>query len=290
MNRIVPMNLGPSSIAVSYRLQSKDTHWQMYHAHQGIELLYIHEGKGTITVDQQSYPLMDGTLICFQPYQLHKVDVPLQGEEVYIRTNFTFNPRALESYLGPFPRLLQFLKLLEAGTLPEQVFHRIQDERLQQLVEDTSKLEGLSGEDLEEERALLLISLLRHLQQHILVEWEPGGQRSTRTAEHVNRMMDWVEQNYKDPFELERMAVELHLSTYHLSHLFKQYTGSTLTSYITERRIREACSLLANTDRPVKDIGESVGGLGFSYFCQLFKRHKGVTPQAYRAATAAAYE
>jgi AraC-like DNA-binding protein len=86
------------------------------------------------------------------------------------------------------------------------------------------------------------------------------------------------------------MAAALHLSPYHISHLFKRHTGVTLSDYMTNRRLREACALLANTDKQVGDIAREVGGFSAPYFCQLFKKHKGVTPQSYRATVRRAYE
>lgn len=65
---------------------------------------------------------------------------------------------------------------------------------------------------------------------------------------HVEKMLDWVEVHFRQPFSLESLSRELHLSPYHISHLFKQQTGITLSDYVAGRRIREACVLLENTD------------------------------------------
>lgn len=291
MNLIEPMDLGPNSFFLLYRNETRNEHWRMFHAHQGLELLYVHEGRGSVTVERKTFPLQPGTLFCFQPYQLHKVEVPPQGDASYIRTNLTFDPRIVEPYAAPFPKLLAFLRKLSKGGLTQQVFALGGDERLPELLSSFQQAgRRANGEPQEEERALFLLALLRHLQLFVFPEDDAAAHDANRANRHIDRILDWVERHFGRPFELEAMAGALHLSPYHVSHLFKSHTGITLSDYITARRLREACALLANTDKQIGDIGREVGGFGTSYFCQLFKKHKGVTPQSYRLTVRRAYE
>ncbi|MNP67931.1 Bifunctional transcriptional activator/DNA repair enzyme AdaA [compost metagenome] len=63
----------------------------------------------------------------------------------------------------------------------------------------------------------------------------------------------------------------------------------TLSEYLAGRRIREACALLENTDTSIREIGRIVGGFSAPYFSQLFKKHKGLTPNSYRKAVKEIY-
>ena len=103
--------------------------------------------------------------------------------------------------------------------------------------------------------------------------------KSSTTAE---RMLSWIEDNYSKPFKLEELAQAVHLTPNHVSATFRQSIGSTVTEYLTARRIRQACWLLKTTDMSVQDIGEAVGLGNFSYFCQLFKKHVGYTPYTFK--------
>ncbi|MNY49646.1 Bifunctional transcriptional activator/DNA repair enzyme AdaA [compost metagenome] len=103
--------------------------------------------------------------------------------------------------------------------------------------------------------------------------------KSSSTAE---RMLAWIEAHYMEPFKLDELASAVHLSPNHVSTTFHQSIGSTITEYLTARRIRQACWLLRTTDLSVQDIGEAVGLSNFSYFCQLFKKHVGFTPYKFK--------
>lgn len=276
------MLLGSDGYVLSYRNETRDRHWRMVHAHQGIEMLYIYQGKGEISLEKERYPLQAGTLVLFQPYQLHQVEVPVRDEASYVRTNLTFNPHIVEPMLRPFPRLAFFYRHLWKGVLRQQVFQLPEDSTLPALLADFHLAHQLPAAALEEERCLFFLALLRHLSLHVFALDNRSRTEEGRATQHVERIMDWVEDNFTVPFQLNRMADELHLSPWHLSHLFRDYTGGTLTDYIAARRVREACDLLITTDLPIKAISHRVGGLSDSYFCQLFKKWKGITPQAYR--------
>jgi YesN/AraC family two-component response regulator len=94
--------------------------------------------------------------------------------------------------------------------------------------------------------------------------------------------MQWIEEHYMEPFDLGQLSDELHLSKSYVSRVFKRETGSSLTEYLTIRRIRQASQLLQMTNKPIEFIGESVGFGSVSYFIQLFKKMIGTTPHQYR--------
>jgi len=291
VNRIEPIHLGASPFFLSYRIETRAEDWQMYHAHQGCELLYVEEGSGFVTVEGKTYPLQPGMLFFFQPYQLHQVTVPACADGYYVRTNLTFDPRFAELYTAPFPRLQAFLRTLWKGLLTQQVFCLSEDNGLPELLREMEHSRHIWGErPQDEEGALSLLSVIRHLQRYVFPHEDVESHIPEKASGHIEQMMDWIETHYREPFSLSRLAEDCHLSPYHVSHLFRQYSGTTITEYIATLRIREACALLANTDKQVGDIGREVGRLGTSYFCQLFKRHKGVTPQAYRSTVRKAYE
>ncbi|MEF2248757.1 helix-turn-helix transcriptional regulator [Paenibacillus sp. IITD108] len=273
-----------SSFFLAYRDEWSDDHFLKFHAHQGLELLFIHEGHGMVEVEGRSYKLEKGIFFCFQPYQLHKLEVFAQKGTRYVRTNLTFDPRYLEPYLAPYPKLQTFFHYLSKGTLPSPKF-TFYDNRLSGLMEGHVQAVEESGEEREEARILFLISLLRQLQLAVIAHNElPLEGWAIKKTVHIEAIMDWIEAHFKESFSLELLAKEFHLSPYYVSHLFKAYTGVTLTDYITSRRIREACVLLGNSDKTVQQIACEIGGLSAPYFCKLFKKHKSMTPLDYRSA------
>lgn len=284
MNRIESIDLGPDAFFFAYRQTTGDQDWLAYHAHQGIELLYVHQGCGEAVTEDGRHPIAPGSLLLFLPYQLHKVEVPSVPGMPYVRSLIKFDPRIVEPYLAPYPGLERWFLKLRRSLLARSFFELGSDARLPDMLLDFHTLyRSAPIRDRAEERSLFLVSLLHELRQRVFPpDSRDDAPESEGRSLHIDRMMDWLEAHYARPFDLGALSEELHLSPYYLSHLFKTYTGSSIRDYITARRIREACRLLVSTSAPVREIAEQVGGFSASHFCQLFKKSKGVSPEMFR--------
>lgn len=83
-------------------------------------------------------------------------------------------------------------------------------------------------------------------------------------------------------FSIEGLCRDAGISHAHLLRLFKREYGTTLISYITEKRLAHACELLETTDLPVAEVAFSCGFSDELHFMKVFKRKTGVTALKYR--------
>lgn len=256
---------------------------ETFHAHQGMEFCIIHEGKGRLILNQEIIPLHSGMILYFQPFQLHRVQMDVNENTPFIRSILILEPSEMIHCLKPFPYLMSFFKTLWEEELPSQVirnFHR--NKPFEQLLKTFhAEMPEFAPERFQEEFSLFFISFLQHLRKM----WEKEKkqfERKQRELHHAERMMRWIETHYAENFQLERLAEDLHLSKYYASHLFKDATGSTLTEYITARRIRQACLLLNTTAMTIKEIAFQTGFSNSAYFTKTFRENVGVTPKEYR--------
>ncbi|AIQ48912.1 hypothetical protein R70723_25630 [Paenibacillus sp. FSL R7-0273] len=279
-NDYLPQGLEPGLFMYKYKVEDAEAHW--FHAHRGIEMLYIYSGHGEIMAENQTYAIRDHTLVWFQPYQLHRVLVPAAEGHSYIRTNLTFDPGFLERYLAAFPLLEKFFRSLWRGSLQRPVVYDMHNTPVAAVLEELHYADNSPAADREENMGLLMLQLIRLLQKNMSGVLPENSDNQSRGGSHVERITGWLDEHYKEPFSLETLAAAMHLSPYHISHLFKDYAGFTLSEYVIQRRVREASILLANTTRSVQEIAAEVGGYSPSYFSQMFKKQKGISPEKYR--------
>lgn len=97
-------------------------------------------------------------------------------------------------------------------------------------------------------------------------------------------VFDVVERRFADAISLREVAASVGLTTGHLTTVVGRRTGRTVQQWITERRMREARRLLADTDLPVASIAGRVGYRDGGYFVRRFRAEHGVPPQAWRRA------
>ncbi|MDF2964289.1 MAG: hypothetical protein K0S39_6024 [Paenibacillus sp.] len=255
-----------------------------YHYHQGIELLIVHRGQGHAVLNQKMYTLGAGSILCLQPFQLHRVHFEVSKESPYDRSVLKFEPTVLVSFLKMFPAVNRFFEHLWKGTLTNQVIlagKSSESYLVQILGHFHHKKLNPSDPEYFEAASLMTIQVL----DCIRGLWHEPAQPENapaRTERYSEKIMQWIEANYTAPFDLGLLAEEMHLSKHHVSHLFSTETGSSITDYLMSRRIRQACWLLNTETLPVEQVGISVGIPNFSYFCRLFKKITGYTPLQYR--------
>jgi AraC-like DNA-binding protein len=111
---------------------------------------------------------------------------------------------------------------------------------------------------------------------------EPSAESREWTV--AERVAEYIEWNYARPISLRHVADALGYSPCHLTHRFRQITGTPVTAAIIKRRIRAAQQLLAEANVDVASACEAVGFNDICYFTRQFVRHVGVTPGRFRAA------
>ncbi len=289
MSHVQAFKLNELKLYLTYRHTSLDSvqYQGTFHAHQGIEILIVHEGSGTLVVDQKSYEVAPGTLCVFQPYQLHHIQMNIQPGKPFVRSVIQFEPSLYENYFEKWPSLLAFFKQIHTSKLPSPCVYGLSgDEPFHLLIELLEKKRHALGKNNELEEFSLFLVAFFHAFKPI---WEQRSGKTetslTRTVHQAERILVWLENHYTEPLRLKQLAGDLHLSPYHLSHLFKECTGSSISDYVTARRMQQAVMLLNSTDLSVALIGEAVGIANCSYFCRLFKSHYGYTPHQYRKLT-----
>lgn len=266
------------------RVSRNNEHKETFHSHRGTEILLIHQGKGTIIVNNMSYDIKPGMLCIFQPYQLHQVQLEYPDQQVFKRSIVTYEPAIFESYFAHWPTLHAFYNHINSSKLTSPCIYGINDHDELTTVWHNMQLRitTLSDPERMEECSLFLLSLIRSLKPIWYKQQTQTLPTRTRKFHQIEHILAWIEKHYTHPFRLNDIAKELHLSPYYISHLFKEATDMSLTEYIVTRRVNQAIILLTTTEKPISIIAEEIGITNVSYFCKFFKSHTGTTPLQYR--------
>jgi AraC-like DNA-binding protein len=91
----------------------------------------------------------------------------------------------------------------------------------------------------------------------------------------------FIDENYQEPIDLDRIAQKAFLSRYYFHRLFSQVYKRTPHEYLTYKRIEKAKNLLSQ-NKQVKDVCNEVGFESLTSFSVLFKREIGFAPTYYR--------
>lgn len=97
----------------------------------------------------------------------------------------------------------------------------------------------------------------------------------------INLLLEYISSNYSKDIGLSDLADVVNLNPAYISNLFKDTVGESYSKYITSLRMKKARELLLDGVK-VGEVSEMVGYNNYRYFCNLFKKSTGMTPNEFR--------
>lgn len=103
-----------------------------------------------------------------------------------------------------------------------------------------------------------------------------GGVHST-----IEQVLGYLDEHYSQDVGLAELAEMAKVNYVYLSVLFKEEVGMSFIKYLTEIRLEHAKSFLEEGYK-VSEVASLVGYSNYRYFCEIFKKNEGITPNEYK--------
>lgn len=99
----------------------------------------------------------------------------------------------------------------------------------------------------------------------------------------MNRVIDYVDEHLEQDLPLSSLCRIAHFSPFHFHRIFKAVVGETTNRYVQRRRVEKAAArILYHPDESITDIAFDCGFSSSQFFANVFKKHFGISPKAYR--------
>lgn len=98
----------------------------------------------------------------------------------------------------------------------------------------------------------------------------------------LGETISFIEHNMDRTISIKELLDISHMSESSLLRAFKKITGTSPMDFHLRKRIENACSLLADTNKPITMIAFDSGFSDSNYFSRQFKKIKGETPGDFR--------
>lgn len=119
------------------------------------------------------------------------------------------------------------------------------------------------------------MTLIRKMSEHL------RGKKVGSNHRIIQKLLQFIDEKYADNIGLNELAMLVNLNPAYLSILFRNEVGVTYVKYLTDLRIKKAKELLEEGMK-VTEVSEKVGYYNYRYFCEIFKKHQGITPNEYK--------
>lgn len=254
------------------------------HTHDFVALCYAGRADATVLIDDRSWPLTDGDLLLIAPGQVVsfgvRPELAIDGWTVWFPAD-AVRPGTTGAYASwrTHPLLFPFARGTErAQRLPVPPQDRTAwTERFAVLDEELRARRDGHQEAALAHLTLLLVAVAR-------LSTSVADQLRASDEPLLAAVFDVIEQRYHEAISLADVAAELSLTAGHLTTVVRRRTGRTVQQWITQRRMQQARTLLAETGLTVAAISRRVGYPDVSYFIKRFRTEHTVTPAQWRAA------
>lgn len=250
----------------------------VYHDHDFTELAYILSGRGKYLVDGKEYEVEAGDLILCNPGVKHTHIVTNQKEPTieFISgfTDFHFKNMPANSIA------------MKEGSCILHTSAELRQELSMHCYTMIAEKEGSKVGRYFMFKTHLMQMLLLIMRE--IVEVEGPEQKGCNFESYnksyaVNRIINYLNENYEQKISLEQIAHNMYLSPVYISKIFKEETGESPINYLIKIRLEKAKEILLNSEGgSIKSIANQVGYDDVYHFSKLFKKYYGISPLYYK--------
>lgn len=98
----------------------------------------------------------------------------------------------------------------------------------------------------------------------------------------VMEITEYLNQNLSKNFSLTELSAYAYISISKFKYVFKTVVGQSLSEYITQKRMENACEMLSYSNLYIAEIAHLIGYKNAGSFSSQFKKYMGVLPNDYR--------
>ncbi|MBB2147660.1 helix-turn-helix domain-containing protein [Pedobacter gandavensis] len=245
--------------------------------------VFLKDARGSYVIDEMSFVVNPGTIYFTNPGNYRSFEWTEIRDAYLITFNESFLKTNVQSNVfEDFSFLLT--ETVQPKQLPPEQFAEI--ELLYQLIYkehlgDSPYKNKIIGN--------LFVALLLKIKEYFWQDYNPI-QEGSRNSSIVKAFKQNLEAHYRALgstkenvlLRVQDYADLQHLHANYLSTVIKTKTGKTVSTWIAEKTIGEAKSLLKNSKDSIKEISFLLGFAEPGHFSSYFKKHTQLTPIAYR--------
>ncbi|WP_153799299.1 AraC family transcriptional regulator [Foetidibacter luteolus] len=265
------------------RLNKGANFYNQWHFHPEIELIYIHQGRGTRFIGNNVSRFDANELMLIGS----NLDHMWRCDPEYFRKDSTLTAEVTviyfhRSFLGDrffdSPELATINNLLEKAKRGIKLTGGARFE-LRDLIAQLVKATGTL-------KIVLLLTILEKIantqeKEFVNAMYHPVDFEEDE-ANRLNRIFHHTLTNFQRTIPLEEIAGIANLTPKAFCRYFKSKTRKTYYNFLLEVRVAHACNLLVSKDNTIYSVCYESGFNNISNFNRYFKKITGKTPFTYR--------
>lgn len=250
------------------------------HTHDYYEFYFFIEGNIIMYIDGKQFVPTPGTMVIIPPNLPHYARL-IDGDVPYRRFVFWVTESFIDS-LGDFSKDYLYLtdKTKATGNFSINKFNEIEFNTIQGKV--FSLIDEIHSKRFGRDAKIMLyvydfiLSINRMVYEH----QNPKVTEADSDTLYQS-IIQYIEAHIDEELSLDFLAEQLHVSKFHISHVFTDTNGLPLHKYITKKRL-DMCRDAILSGQDISIVAENYGFSDYSVFYRAFVKEYGKSPKKYR--------
>ncbi len=251
------------------------------HFHEEMEVVYVLQGSVKLKNGYYNYTLKTGDIFILNDREIHSFDTTGEPNMVLL---LEIDLKYFSKYYNNLKNCFFVTDMKDADDESLEVLRTL----LARIVLETIAEEKDFQHRAIEHTSNLLSCLINDFQYFAMEEGkfvnEAKNKGNKVLAERLNRISDYMYDNYARKLTLNEIAEMEHLSIFYLSHVIKAATGLSFQDLLSFIRVEESEKLLLGTDKKIGAIAIESGFSAVRYYVKYFEKWFGTHPEEYRKA------
>lgn len=245
-----------------------------FHFHEFDKIVLLISGKVDYAVENESYALNPWDVLLVKHHCIHKAII--DKTEPYERIIIYLDGKHFERTM-PGAGLMECFESADKSGNYLLVPDAGQREELRALLERYEKEDQDDRYGYETMRELCIMQLLIHINRISALKETAAEDAENGYDPKIQKVLSYINENITSELNVDALAELVYLSKYHFMRLFKAQTGTTVHSYIRQKRLLHAARDI-RAGVPVSQAAADAGFTDYSTFHRAFKESFGIAP------------
>ncbi len=255
-----------------FHLRSEGGEKVDYHYHEFCKILLLVSGQGSYIVDGRRYSLCSGDIVLIGSRSVHKPE--FSEKAAYERIILYVSPEYLQKMSTPDCDLLSLFSgnsghVLRPNDRQRKILFSLAEKLEKDIAQDAFGRTLLSQADLLQ----LMVALGRNRAGNTANLPHP----TTTSNRRVLEILEYLDNNLTEEIDIDRLAEAFYISKYYMMRLFQKETGTTIYTYLTQKRLLRAREWMSAGMRATEAC-YACGFHSYSSFTRAYSKYFGTTP------------
>lgn len=253
-----------------------------YHHHDFSKIVILIDGDLTYYIEGKSYILKPWDILFVNKNEIHKPVV--NADKYYERIVIWLNPDFIAKYAQGNNNLLKCFEVAMKNNYNLLRLNMKSIENIKNLIQDIQSCDNSNEFGSEILKESLFIQLMVLMNRLFLNSDKNRDIEDIQYDKTIEEVLSYINSNLENDLSIDTIASKFFISKYYLMRKFKNQIGSSIHSYVIQKRLILAKSLISD-GLSMSTVCSKCGFNDYSSFVRAFKKAYGVSPSNYNSKT-----